>query len=82
MVLQHWVLLVGCWVFADRSLVRAAKTVRDCVLVVALGLAHLTLLVATLDLIGRCLAAGCTVDKRQTHPSAFQLLADPSRCFA
>ena len=82
MVLQHWVLLVGCWVFADRSLVRAAKTVRACVLVLALGLAHVTLLVATLELIGRCLAAGCTVEKRRSDPSAYQLLADPSRCFA
>lgn len=82
MVLQHWVLLVGCWVFADRSLVRAAKTVRDCVLVLALGLAHLPLLVATLELIVRCLAAGCKVDKRKGQPSAFQLLADPARCFA
>jgi hypothetical protein len=81
MVLQHWVLLVGCWVFADRSLVRAAKTVRACVLVLALGLTHLTLLVATLELIGRCLAAGCTIDKRRARPSAFQLLADPDRCY-
>ena len=28
MVVQHWILLVGCWVFADRSLTEAAKTVR------------------------------------------------------
>jgi Transposase DDE domain len=82
MVLQHWVLLVGCWAFADRSLARAAKTVRDAVPVLALGLTHLTLLVATLGLIARCLAAGCTVDKRCKHPSAFQLLADPDRCYA
>ena len=82
MVLQHWILLVGCWVFADRSLVRAAKTVRDCVPVLALGLAQPTLLVATLNLIRRCLAAGCTIDKRKRHPSAFQLLADPALCFA
>jgi hypothetical protein len=82
MVLQHWVLLVGCWAFADRSLVRAAKTVRDAVPVLALGLTHLTLLVATLALIARCLAAGCKVDKRRRHPSACQLLADPDRCYA
>jgi hypothetical protein len=82
MVLQHWVLLVGCRLFADRSLVRAAKTARDHVPVLAVALAHAPLLVAALARIGRRLAAGCTVDQRRAHPSACQLLADPSRCYA
>lgn len=28
MVVQHWLLLVGCWAYPDRSLVKAAQTVR------------------------------------------------------
>lgn len=82
MVLQQWVLVVSCWRFADRSLMRAAATVRDCVLVLAIGLTHTPLVVATLELVARCLAVGCKVESRRRHPSAFQLLADPSRCYA
>lgn len=29
MVIQHWILLVSCWKYPDRSLVKAAQTVRD-----------------------------------------------------
>jgi hypothetical protein len=82
LVLQHWVCLVSCWRFPDRSLVRAAATVRDCVVLLAQGLPHSSRIVATLRLIQRYLAAGCRIDKRRTHPSSFQLLADPDRCHA
>jgi len=82
LVLQHWVLLVCCWRFPDRSLLRAAATVRDYVLLLAQGLPTRSRLVATLRLLHRCLAAGGRVDKRRTHPSAFQLLLDPDRCYA
>ena len=29
MIIQHWILLVGCWLYADRSLTKAAQVVRD-----------------------------------------------------
>lgn len=82
LLVQHWVLLVGCWAFPDRSLTKAARTVRDYVLCMALALAHLDALVRVLGLIRRCLAAGCKVDRRRAHPSAFQLMADPALGYA
>jgi hypothetical protein len=78
MVVQHWVLLVGCWCYADRSLAKAAQTVRDHAVALALVLASRPALVAVLAAIGRCLAAGCRVDRRRRKPSLFQLLTDPA----
>jgi Transposase DDE domain len=82
LVLQHWLLLVSCWGFADRSLGRAATTVRDFVVLLALGLRQRSLLSATLDRIRRCLATGDRIDNRKPHPSACQLLADPECGYA
>jgi hypothetical protein len=78
MVIQHWVLLVGCWVFADRSLTEAAKTVRrEATCLVGAIHCH-TRLVEALAAIRRCLTAGCQIDRRHRKPSTFQLLLDPA----
>jgi hypothetical protein len=82
MIIQHWVLLVGCWGYPDRSLMRAAATVRTLVPCLLLGLAQTSVLVTALEIIIHCLASGCRVQKRRTHPSAFQLQADPSCGYA
>ncbi len=78
MVVQHWVLLVGCWVFADRSLTEAAKTVRREATCLVGAIRSVAGLVAALAAIRRCLTAGCQIDRRKTKPSTFQLLLDPA----
>lgn len=78
LVIQHWVLLIGCWAIPDRSLVRAAQTVRAHALGLLQALDHRDRLVAALQTIGRCLAAGCRLAKRKRHPSTCQLLLDPT----
>jgi hypothetical protein len=78
MAVQHWVLLVGCWLFADRSLTQAAQTVREHAVCLALALRRRAALVAVLRAIGRCLAAGCKIAKRRRNPSHHQLLTDPA----
>jgi hypothetical protein len=78
MVIQHWILLVNCWVFADRSLTQAAQTVRERVVCLAQGLGRVRQLVDALARIGRCLAAGCRIGKRRDRPSLYQLLTDPA----
>lgn len=82
MIIQHWVLLVGCWRYPDRSLMRAAATVRAWIPGLLLGLTQTPFLVTTLEIIGHCLAAGCRVQKRRNHPSAFQLQEDPLSGYA
>jgi len=78
MVVQHWLLLTGCWRFPDRSLVKAAQTVRQHALHLASTLACPTLLRRAIGVIHRCLAAGCRLNRRKTTPNTYQLLINPT----
>jgi len=78
MVVQHWLLLTGCWTYPDRSLTKAAHTVRAHALHLASTLTCPLLLARALDLIHRCLAAGCRLNPRNKHPNTYQFLLDPS----
>jgi hypothetical protein len=78
MVMQHWLRLTGCWASPDRSLVKAAHTVRDHALHVASALACPRLLGHAIGVIHRCLAAGCRLNRRKKKPNTYQLLLDPS----
>lgn len=81
-VLQHWVLLVGGWTPGDRSLVRAIRPVRAAGLPIALALADVAALTATLTALLPAFAAGGRVAKRRKRPNAAQLLADPGLAYA
>jgi hypothetical protein len=78
MVVQHWLLLTGCWAYPDRSLVKAAQTVRLHALHLASALACPAALGAAITLIHRCLAAGCRLNRRNKKPNTYQLLLDPA----
>ena len=75
MVVQHWLLLVGCWSHPNRSLVKASRTVRLYALSLALALPFGHLVHGTLLMVRRCLATGCRVNRRQHDPPTHQLLA-------
>jgi len=76
-LIQHWLLLLGCWEEADRSLVKATKVLRKHAFHILATLRELKLLMNTLELILPTLAR-CTIQKRKTHPATHQLLARPS----
>jgi len=78
MVVQHWLLLTGCWAYPDRSLVKAAQTVREHAMHLASALACPWLLCRAIGVIHRCLAAGCRLNRRKTKPNTYQLLLDPT----
>jgi hypothetical protein len=78
MVIQHWVLLVGCWAYADRSLTEAATTVRREAMWLLAALPAHRRLVDALAAIQRCMTAGCRIAKHRRKPSTFQLLTDPA----
>ncbi len=73
-LLQHWFVLVGCWQYPDRSLLKAAQTIQ----------AHATALAAAFDAYGglclalqavaRGLVATERLTKRRAAPSTTQLL--------
>jgi len=76
MLVQHWLLVVSCWAFADKSLWQAAQTVRAhaICLLSAFRTRSRRRLQDELELIATTIAAGCRMDARRTHPNAYQLL--------
>jgi len=78
MVVQHWLLLVSCWAFPDRSLLKAAQTIRQHALSIASSLAYPAFLDHILAVVQRCVAAGCRLNRRKKAPNTYQLLLEPS----
>jgi hypothetical protein len=76
-LVQHWIILTGCWQLPNRSLVKAGYTVRARALELLDALAESSLVVRTLTSIHRCLVAGCRLNSRKTHPNTYQLLGHP-----
>jgi hypothetical protein len=74
MLVQHWVFLVSCWAYPNRSLGKAAQTVQKHALHLASTFGRLRRLIATLSTVQRCVAAGCRMNRRKKHPNTYQLL--------
>lgn len=73
-VIQHWILLVGCWHFPNRSLFKAAQTIQKHAWYLAAVFSCVGSLAQALTSIQRCLAAGCRINKRKKLPHTYQLL--------
>jgi hypothetical protein len=78
MVVQHWILLTGCWAVPARSLVKAAQTLRQHALHLLCNLSAGAALCAAIATVQRCVATGCRLNRRRKDPSTYQLLLDPS----
>jgi Transposase DDE domain len=76
MLVQHWVFLVSCWTYPDRSLTKAAQTVQKHALHLASVFASVKRLREALMTVKRCLAAGCRMNRRKKRPNTYQLLID------
>jgi hypothetical protein len=74
MLVQHWILVVCCWQYPDRSLTKAAQTIRSLALHLACVLRDTDQLPAALGIIQDCLAIGCRINKRKKEPHTYQLL--------
>jgi hypothetical protein len=74
LVIQHWLVLVGCWQYPDRSWRKASKTIRRYALQILSTLAIRTQLEKVIQTIQKCLMTGCRINKRKSKPHAFQLL--------
>ena len=75
-LLQHWLCLLGGWQHADHSGHKAAHTIQKHALHLATAFAApcRNSLARALQVIQRCLAAGCRINKRRRQPHTFQLL--------
>jgi len=79
MVVQHWLLLVGCWSHADRSLVKACRAVRAHAWLLAKRLQTGYLVSVTLENLQVSLAVNSRINKRRNDLSNHQLLSRLSK---
>jgi hypothetical protein len=77
MVVQHWLFLVNLWAYPDRSLVKAAKTVKRRAMELARSFRKRNRLIETITSIGQCIT-GCRINRRKQEPNTYQLLLDAS----
>lgn len=73
-LIQHWLLLLGCWHQHNRSLVKATHALRKHAFHILAALPFIHHLRRTLATILPTLAR-CTISKRKTRPASFQFLA-------
>jgi hypothetical protein len=73
-IIQHWILLVGCWHFPNRSLFKAVQTIQKHAWYLASVFTCSISLTRALTSIQHCLAAGCRINKRKKIPHTYQLL--------
>lgn len=74
MVVEHWLFLVGSWSHPDRSLMKAAETVQGAAFAIAIAMTGVIDLAVVIGEIGRCLDAGCRMNRRKKHPNTYQQL--------
>jgi hypothetical protein len=78
LIIQHWLLLTACWERPDRSLTRAAQTIREHAVCLLRALESPERLSEEVAAIARCLQVGCCIATRKARPSAFQLWRTPA----
>lgn len=78
MLIQHWVLLLGAWRFPNRSLVKAAATVRANAALLVAAFRGCLSLEAVIEHIQSAIAYGCRINTRRREPNTCQILLLPS----
>ena len=76
MIIQHWIVLTGCWGYADRSLMKASATVRRMTMCLVTALKSASRLAEAIEVIAACVASGCRINKSKKTPHTYQLLLD------
>jgi len=74
LVVTQWMLTVGLWQYPERSLFRAMKIIRKYVTVIAIVFNNQDQLEWILNQLMSILPVGSRMDKRVSHPNAYQLL--------
>ena len=72
----HATLVVNGWPEANKSLMKASRGVQMLALHLATAMGSVKALSEVIQVIGRCIARRCRVEKRKKAPSSFQLLLD------
>lgn len=79
LLLQHWLILLSCWQRPEKSLVKAASTIRFNVPVLIVALKGWLDLESAIEQIQSTIALGCRMNPRRKAPNTYQLLLNLSR---
>ena len=71
-LVQHWITLVGCWQWLDRSLYQATQVIRKRAFCLLEALHDKSALRHSLERTAQIMAETCRLSKRATHPLTFQ----------
>jgi hypothetical protein len=71
---QHWLCLLSCWRFPNRSLVRSAQVIRQFALALAIASDSTSHLSTVIRRLVSTLASGARIDRRRRRPGTWQLL--------
>jgi hypothetical protein len=78
LLLQHWLILLSCWQRPDKSLPKAASTIRFNVALLIAGLKGVFDLQTAIEQIRSTIALGCRMNPRRKKPNTYQLLLNLS----
>ena len=76
LLMAHWLLIVGCWQFPNRSMVKATQAIRSDIVLLARALSGKGKLEEVVQEMVESLD-GCRMDSRHTSPNTYQLLLRP-----
>ena len=76
MLIQHWILVMSSWGYADRSILKAGKVVQMLAWPLAMALKSAKEMVRVIRMAKKLIAGTCRINKRRKAPSSFQLLLD------
>ena len=75
LIVVHWLVLMSCWQYGNRSLPKAAQAIRGHALALGAAVAGVPAqLRRCLAHIARCLTTGCRINPRKQRPNTYQLL--------
>lgn len=74
LLIQHWLLITGCWHRPDRSLFQACRVIQRLAWALAFSMSWPNLLALFLSLIVHCLGAGARISTSRSSPPTFQRL--------
>jgi hypothetical protein len=75
MLIQHWILIAGCWNYPNRSLPKAVKHIQKMALFIACSFSNPFLLSHCLSIVFLGFPH-CLMNKRKARPNNYQLLFD------
>jgi hypothetical protein len=75
-LVQHWIILMGCWNHPNRSLVKAAQVIRNNANLIAISFNCLPKMLESFDIIIRCLDHCCKQNSKRKHPNTWKTLIE------